>query len=287
MIEVYKAREHEEEYFTVLKTMLDRLLEIGRNEDGLWYNMLNVRTGKIVNKGLCDNWGYLYSGYYTFYLACKKANRMTEEKRLVYVAAIKQALGNLGNYKSWEWENVDQDGYADSIESALYMLNRIHDEKAIEWTDDEISIMFAKQSPAGYVDGYYLDGNFIRTVLLYAFSKTQGTYIKPWRQDVFLGAYRDGENLYVHVETVEPWRGKLYFDFPRHKEVLHLPVNYPRVNEWPEWYTIEAERNYQETRQNTISGKQHTKTMQGAILRKGIELDLAANASVDFIIKPK
>jgi hypothetical protein len=35
------------------------------------------------------------------------------------------------------------------------------------------------------------------------------------------------------------------FDGPRHATFLKLPVNYPRLNAWPEWYVVADGTRYQ------------------------------------------
>jgi len=281
LIEVIKKGDRENKYYTALKKMLDKLLQVARNEDGLWYDAVDSLTEKPIDNRICDNWGYLYNGYYTFYLACEKANRGTPQDRQKYIDAIKQTIKNLDRYKSFEWEYLNQDGYADSIESALYMLNRLPSDKGFEWVDDEIQIMFAKQSTEGFVEANYLDGNYIRTLLLFAFYKTQGTYIKPWREDVLIGAFQEGKKLYVHIENDKEWKGKLFFDIPRHREFLNLPINYPRVNEWTEWFVVDEKKEYKITDYNM----KETKTYSGDSLRNGIDLNLKGSSSIDLIIE--
>jgi hypothetical protein len=281
LIEVYKKGSREKKYHTTLKKMLDKLLKIGRNEDSFWYNSVDSITGKPIDNGICDNWGYLYSGYYTFYLACEKANRGTPKERQKYIDAIQQTINNLDRYKSFKWEALHQDGYADSIESALYMLNRLPSDKGFEWVDDEIQIMFAKQSPEGFINSDYLDGNYIRTLLLFAFYKTQGAYIKPWREDVLIGAFQNDNKLYLHIENDKEWKGKLFFDTPRHSEVLHLPINYPRLNEWTEWFVVDDKKEYKITDYNT----KESKIYSGTFLRNGIELTLSNSSFLDLIIE--
>lgn len=293
LIEFFEQRERETRYYQPLKRMLDKILEIGRNPDGIWYNQLVAETGEGPNSGLCDNWGYLYNAYYTFYVVCKLGNKCPVAEQQRYLDAIESTLHNLKKYKSFQWEWNDQDGYADTIESALYLLNRFPGVwSGFDWVDDEIQILFAKQAPQGFIDAMYLDGNFIRTTLLFAFYKTQGTYVTPWRKDVLLGAFRvknheplqRGESirqekiqedtttdtLFIYIEVNEPWSGKLMFDYPRHIVHLGLPINYPRLNEWPEWFVVDEAREYrvidlQSNEKKKVSGK---------TLRQGLKLEL-------------
>ena len=42
----------------------------------------------------------------------------------------------------------------------------------------------------------------------------------------------------------ERWEGEIRFDTPRHREIFHLEQNFLRLNELPEWFTVEREANY-------------------------------------------
>ena len=66
----------------------------------------------------------------------------------------------------------------------------------------------------------------------------------PWRADLRYGAVRRGDSVFVVVEADSAWNGALRFDTPRHRDVLHLPWDWPRINSFPEWYTVEAGREY-------------------------------------------
>jgi hypothetical protein len=60
--------EKKEAYRAPLYEMLDRILETGRNEHGLFYNVINPLTGEILNDGIADTWGYTFNGYYSVYM---------------------------------------------------------------------------------------------------------------------------------------------------------------------------------------------------------------------------
>jgi hypothetical protein len=125
------------------------------------------------------------------------------------------------------------DGYADSLESAIYLLSRLPDAEAERWVDEQAGVLFGFQHPDGSVEDNYLDGNFVRTSLLYSLSLTHGIVPDPWRPDVIVGAADDRACLEVAVAAQAPWSGRLRFDRPRWRENLHFPMDYPRLNEWP------------------------------------------------------
>jgi hypothetical protein len=51
-----------EAYRPHLHEMLDRILAIGRNADGLLYNEVNPQTGAITDSRVSDSWGYVFDG---------------------------------------------------------------------------------------------------------------------------------------------------------------------------------------------------------------------------------
>lgn len=218
-----KKRAYEEP----LHEMLDRILEIGRNEHGLFYNTINPQTGEH-DAGVADTWGYNLNGFYTVYRI---------DKTEAYREATRKAMSNLnGHYRSYRWEGDSADGYADSIESALNLLQREPTPGVADWLDSEIKVMWDKQRPDGVIEGWHGDGNFARTTIMYCLWKTRGLTIQPWREDVVFGADLSGDVLKVAMLAREPWQGRLVFDEPRHRTFLHLPLDWPRINQFPEWW---------------------------------------------------
>jgi hypothetical protein len=59
-----------------------------------------------------------------------------------------------------------------------------------------------------------------------------------------LGAEQKGDSLLVLIKTDQPWEGKLFFDKKRFKENMKLPIDWPRINQFPEWFTVERDRKY-------------------------------------------
>ncbi|MGB9623375.1 MAG: hypothetical protein ACPMAQ_00795 [Phycisphaerae bacterium] len=263
----FAAPEKKTAYEGPIHRMFDRCLEIGRNEHGLFYNAVNTRTGKPAREGLCDTWGYTYNGIYTVYLIDKTAT---------YRDAVRKVLSNLnGHYRDHAWgpPSVLSDELADSIESGINLFNREPVPSAAEWIDYSIRRMFAIQKPDGVIEGWHGDGNFARTAIMYALWKTQGLTIRPWRKDVRFGAVRKDGMLYVSLTADAPWQGKLLFDIPRHKVNLKLPLDYPRINHFPEWFTVDAEAEYKVT----IDGK--TETHMGRELAAGLPIELKGDTS--------
>jgi hypothetical protein len=237
VIAFYDDAQRWQKYRPRIRALLDRILEVGTNPDGLLYNAINPKTGEVLSPGLADTWGYVYNAYLTISLLDKEPR---------YRDAAAKALSNIHKYKDYDWENGSADGYADSIESALNLLNRIPDESAFNWVDHSIEFLFNKQRYDGIIEGWHGDGNSARTVLLWALEKTQGITASPWRDDLRLGAVRgpDG-SLQVFLASDWPWSGKLCFDRPRHRSPIYLPLDYPRINQFPEWFTAGATQKYE------------------------------------------
>jgi hypothetical protein len=239
-------------YQKPIHEMLDRILEAGCNEHSLFYNWFNPQTGEH-DKALCDTWGYNYNGFYTVYLIDKTDS---------YRNAVRKALSNLNEYyRNYPWEGTSADGYADSIESALNLYNREPIPSVTQWLDSEIKVMWNIQKSDGIIEGWHGDGNFARTTIMYCFWKTKGVTIQPWREDVIFGAIQDGDCLKIALRAEKPWEGKLIFDTPRHKTIMNLPLDWPRINQFPEWFTAQADKTYTVTdlsanSKQTCTGKQ-------------------------------
>ena len=222
-------------YKPVLARMIDRVLA-SANEDGMFYNEIRCSDLAPLDKGISDNWGYIYGAVYTFHM-------VTGEGK--YRDAVLRVLRALPKYRSFDWERGRQDGYADAIESALYLINREPVPEAIDWIESEMKTLLAFQKPDGLVEGAYPDGNWLRTLLVYALWKTQGTWIEPWRPGVRIDARRDGDALLLAIDAEGTWSGRLRFDRARHRRVMNFDRNYVRLNEWPEWFVVDENTLYE------------------------------------------
>jgi hypothetical protein len=262
-LERMTGRPWADQYRQPIKEFLDRVLVTGRTEEGLWYRSVDAATLEPFNRELNDTWGYLLVGYQTFDLA---------EGTDRYAAEIERTMHAVATQHSIQWEGEQADGYADSIESMLYLLPWYDIPEAQYWVDDEIEVLFLKQQPDGFVERWFLDGNFVRTALLYAQYKSQGLYLEPWSECARVGAAldRDSETLYVYISAQGDWQGKLRFDTPRHRVIWSLPAEYPRVNGAPEWYVVVPEQTYQVTDLDTGE----TSSYSGEELAEGIPIAL-------------
>jgi hypothetical protein len=216
--------------------LLDRILEVGRNEDGLFYNAINTKTGEIADEKVVDTWGYTFNAYYSVW--------MVDQKKEYRKAVLKFFEKLNENYRNYTWEGTSQDGYADALESGINLYNREPVPKLKSWIDSEIQVMFKKQQDDGIIEGWHGDGNFARTAIMFSLWKTQGATIQPWSSDIIIGAEKSGKSFFFVICAYNDWIGKLIFDVQRHKTLLNLPINYPRINQFSEWFTIDKEKKY-------------------------------------------
>jgi hypothetical protein len=227
------------QYQPHIHEMLDRILEVGRNKDGLFYDTINPQTGEITKSGIADSFGYTFNGFYAVYQV---------DSVEAYRAAIRKALGALNeSYRNYNWENGSSDGYADAIEGVLNLYAREPIASTASWIDSEIQVMWSMQDSShkantqqwrtsGIIEGWHGDGNFARTSIMYCLWKSQGLTAQPWRSDVQLGAVVENDELYISITLDKDWNGTLKFDTPRHQTIMHMPSDWPRINQFPEWF---------------------------------------------------
>jgi hypothetical protein len=272
-IEHQLRSEYEPRYQPAVKRMLDRILQTA-NADGMLYNEVDAETLAPLDKRLSDNWGYVYGAVYTYY-------QVTGDTK--YRDAVRRVLVNLPKYRKYVWEPRDAaanlplgsfDGYADSIESAIYLVNREPVPEALGWIDSEMQVMLAMQRADGHIEDWYGEGNFNRTALLYAFMKSLGVRPAHWEPGVRVGAARDGNRIVLSVAAPAPRR--IQFDFARHTRVMNLEPNYVRLNEFPEWFVVDENTLYRIGRAGTTG-----EVRLGSELIAGVTLDPG-----DWIVEP-
>jgi len=255
-------------YKPVFLKMLDNLMENAHDGSGFWYRELNLIDRDKSNKKENDVWAYLTNAFYTGYVISG------DEK---YLELVNTTLINLPNYK--RNNNFNLDSYADSVEGALYLLNKLPNDGGFEWVDEGIYEMFLIQKPSGFIGKGHLGGNFARTTLMYAMYKTQGAYINNWREDVLIGATSVDDTLYLYLSSEEDWNGMVFFDFERHKDYMNLPINYPRINSLSEWFVIDKDKKYE------ILNDETTIEVYGKELINGYSVNLSGDP-LYLIIKP-
>jgi hypothetical protein len=252
--------------------MFDAILAHGTNEDGLMFNTLGDPKSR-----LSDGWGYNYVGFLCYDMAAGEPR---------YREQVQRTLGNMMKpaYRDYRWEG-SIDGYADSIEGALYLLNRVPSAEGLAWVDREMANNVVRShdplDSAELWGTMKLQANAVRTVIAHALMHTQGLIARPWRKDLTLGAARtDDGKLAVVMTAKQPWKGTLEFDIPRHRHFFRWQHDWPRMNTLPEWYTVASERDYIVRGLATDNETTHT----GRQLSAGLALEVTPNAPTRLLI---
>jgi len=261
------------EYGDRLKKMYDTILERGTLDVGMMYNHLTKRDG--WNGGMSDGWGYNYVGYLCYDMAMGTS---------IYTAHMIATLTSMMDpkYKDYPWEGESIDGYADSIEGAIYMLNRLPVAKGFEWVNRETRnniVDHPKRLENGELWGTMkLQANGVRTTVMQALMHTQGVLARPWQQALELGAAPVANGVVIAVRTKEGYEGLLEFDIPRHRLYMGFQKDWPRMNTVPEWFTVEPQESYAVTMDGV------TNTYTGAQLHNGLAVELEANQTLILTI---
>ena len=262
-----KARQ----YLPHMKKMLDTVLEKGTNPDGIMYNTLG-RKG-----ALSDGWGYNYVAYLCYDMAADKP---------IYRKHMTQTLKNLAKplYQNYRWEGNSIDGYADSVEGGLYIINRLPVPEAIAWADSEVASNIVYAKDANKLWGTMkLQSNGVRTVIIHALMHTRGLIMRPWRADLQLGAaeYDKGLTVVVKATGKKDFTGRLVFDIPRHRIYMGFKKDWPRMNTMPEWFTVDPARKYTVKNGSDGSSAQYT----GKQLHAGLKVDVKGGTEQWFKIE--
>ena len=264
----YAMPEKRNQWKPLVHEMMDRILEVGRNEDGLFYDEVNPQNGKILSPRLADNFGYTLNAYWFI---------SNIDSTPAYRDAVIKALSSLNQkYRNHNWESGSADGYADAIEGTLNLYNREPIASVREWLDSEIKVMWAMQKPDGMIEGWHGDGNFARTSIMYCLWKTQGIVPLEWDSQLSIGAVQTSTGMKIAVSSPVGWKGKLKFDVPRHSTMMHYPADYPRINQYQEWFVVKKDQMYQ---LNNIQAGTLNK-IKGSVLAKGLDVEVKAGETI-------
>ncbi len=261
-----------EKYLERLRRMFDEVLARGTNEDGIMFDQLSDTGSR-----LSDGWGYNYVAF----LCCDMA-----AGKPIYQPQIESTLRNLAKpaYRDFPWEGSSIDGFADSIEGAIYLLNRLPVSEGLAWVDREMAHNVVRSTEplvsAELWGTMKLQANGVRTTIMHALMHTQGLIARPWRQDLMLGAAPTSSGDVAIVMTAEkPWRGRLQFDIPRHRQFMGFGRDWPRMNTLPEWFTVEADRTYEVVPAGSAARKH-----SGSELRDGLEVEIGPDRPLTLLV---
>lgn len=83
----------------------------------------------------------------------------------------------------------------------------------------------------------------------------------------------------MSVVAGEDWDEAILFDKPRHQTNMKMRLDWPRINQFPEWYTDEAEETYTVR----IPGGEK-KEYTGRQLIDGMEVKVKAGDEARFVV---
>ncbi|MFH0965866.1 MAG: hypothetical protein V2A58_17855 [Planctomycetota bacterium] len=256
-----------------LAAMYDWLLAHAVIDDtGLFHQEMRIVDDYPKLRGANDAWGYVHLGLYDMYLITGK-----ERFRRAVLRTL-ESLADAGDIGG----SSHPDCFADSIESAILLVAREPVPAAFAWIERQFPKLLAFQRPDGTATGDHLDGNWLRTVMLYASMKARGALVSPWRADVAWGACPAPDGLHLWVESQSPWQGRLLFDLPRHRLLLRFSKDYPRLNEITEWFTVEPDALYRVR----LSPSEEPLTLPGRDLAAGLPLSVSPDRPVHVVVSP-
>lgn len=250
-------------YQPAMRKLLDRILEVGRDKrSGLWREWVDVVTG-TAEGGPPDTWGYALFAYENY-------DRGTGEKG--YTAAIEKPMRWLiENRPGW----TNWDDWSDSYESMMALWKRYPDVQRVfawlHWMTERHRSGWME--PYGPYSGGHFDGSTGRTLVIHMNLASQGVRTVPYMEGLRLGGVQEDGGLYLSAESDVSWRGRLCFDWPR-SEHKFGKVDWARINETPEWYTVRPQLRYRVT----VDGGAPA-TLTGKQLIEGFALDLKPGSS--------
>jgi hypothetical protein len=265
--------------------MYEVLLTRALDARGMVASQVDETDLHITAKEPNDNWAYVLNGAYLYAQAARRhaaaggGGIAAPRIDAIEAAADKSAAAVAAQY-GLDWEEMKMDGLADTIEGGCYIIaHRPSLAATMEpWVDDQVALLFARQLANGVVQGDYLDGNFIRTSLMYADLRTGGWTLDPWRPDVRLGFARspDGKRAAVVVRNTgdQPYKGTIRPERNRYAQVMKLPWDWPRLNSWPEHYAPGAG--------DAATSPQGMPAPTAEQLKAGIPIELPADARASF-----
>jgi hypothetical protein len=197
----------------------------------------------------------------------------------VYRSQIEHTLRNLSKpkYQNYPWEGSSIDGFADSVEGGIYVLNRYPVKEGFDWVNSEVAKNIAlSHEPLETAELWgtmKLQANGVRTTIMHALMHTRGLIARPWNIGMELGACPTANGLAVIIKTKKDFKGKIFFDIPRHKYYMGFEQDWPRMNTLPEWFTVEPDDTHFYMIENIDTKR--TRIISGKSLSKGLPVHIA------------
>lgn len=219
--------------------MLERIMVIGQRPDGILGSRIHPDKECLVDNRPNDNWGYVIVGALCFNEAARRDGRVAPEQLERIDQLIDKIVARVAKQDATRFTG-GMDSIADTLESAIYVAaySPRHRTQMLRWVDRQMPELYEHLQKPWKPN--YLDGNFVRTSLLYAEVCSGGWRAEPFRSDVAVGfaMNKAGHKAVLNCKVNQSWSGSLIPDQNRHRTVLNLPWNWPRLNSWPEWFAL-------------------------------------------------
>lgn len=273
------------EYAAALRVILDRLREKhGHPETGFLCENSVGQNNLIEWKRPPNAWGYVLFTYQNY-------DQATGEGR--YENFVKKPLKwMLDNYKRrdevislWPY-NRSSDAHSDTYESILTLMTRYPDLEGmyelLDWTTLQHIHRRQSQEKYGPYTGGHFDGSTGRTLCIHMMLHSQGVRTAPFVEGLRLGGVQKDGKLYLSLSNCrsEAWKGLLRFDWPRNEGKAGI-INWSRINEYPQWFTVRPEKSYQ-----VAIDDQPARKMTGKELMQGLAIDVHPEQTKHIWVAP-
>ena len=278
-------------YQPLVMEVLDKIVDIGLitsgDNTGKFYVEINPIAETVTDSDPIDTWGYIHGALYTYDLAMDAYDSSAAR----YTSTITSSLNSIASVDlvpdDYGYPDYISDSYADNIESMLMMASKLTVTGFEAWIKKTIGIgntngyhMFDEQKSTGFINGDYGDGSFGRTCVLFSNYITKGVRPEPWDEFLELSAeYYETTGLQIKIAHPGAWSGSLIFDYSRHSQNMKLDINYPRVNEYPEWFVVSSSNTYEVS----INGGDPA-TINGSTLLSGLSISLESEMKTIIVV---
>ena len=115
----------------------------------------------------------------------------------------------------------------------------------LDWTTLQHIHRRQSQEKYGPYTGRHFDGSTGRTLCIHMMLNSQGVRTAPFVEGLRLGGVQKDGTLYLSLNNSrsEAWKGLLRFDWPRNEGKAGV-INWSRINEYPQWFTVRPQESY-------------------------------------------
>ncbi len=122
---------------------------------------------------------------------------------------------------------------------------------------------------------FYKDGQYIlaREGVSLSTSEMVDYYVE-WASSYPIISIEDGM-------AEDDWDGVIKFDFSRSKVNMNLPLDYPRINQFPEWFVVSDDTEYR----IELIGDNRAEVLEGKILKSGFPMKIDKGRAYNLLVQ--